>query len=241
MKSSGDQRPRHEKVRHIIEERIRSGVYSANEPLPGVLSLASELDVSSITVRRAISDLRSAGVLRTAPGVGTFVNEISRFLRRLDHSKDPLYGSMDDAAATGRRISFTPLGAELRGPALPEFNLFTLAETRFICVKKIILIDEVPVSYDETFVSDSVPPDLLDDFLKDFIYQVLRKRKIRVNRTPLYFDAAPASESAARELKLPEGYPTIRNFYNPIIEDSSIEIVGVSISPFDRLGFLMEQ
>src|SRR3546814_11630439 len=85
-------RPLYEIARATIEERMKSGVYKPDEPLPSVLALASELRVSGITVRRALTDLQNAGLLRTVPGLGTFVYSTRRFVRHLNRVRDPHYG-----------------------------------------------------------------------------------------------------------------------------------------------------
>lgn len=73
--------PLYERVRQSIENRVQLGEYSTERPLPSVGALAEEFDVSEITVRRALSDLRNAGVLRAVPSLGTFVHHIEKFVR----------------------------------------------------------------------------------------------------------------------------------------------------------------
>lgn len=58
-----------------IERRIRSGDISGEEPLPAIRALAKQYGVAPLTAQRAIDLLRNAGMLRTVPRVGTFVNE----------------------------------------------------------------------------------------------------------------------------------------------------------------------
>jgi hypothetical protein len=41
-------------------------------------------------------------------------------------------------------------------------------------------------------------------------------------------------------LGVPVGYPTIRHFYNPVLQSEALFICGVSISPFDRLAYAVE-
>jgi DNA-binding GntR family transcriptional regulator len=233
--------PLYEWVRLTIERRIASGKYSADNPIPAVLTLAAQLGVSAITVRRALRDLQHAGVLRVVPGLGTFINTRPRFLRNLNRSKYPLYGVLDDPDHLGRNVGIQFRSVELINPTIPEFQVFEISEGQHFCVKKLIVINGGPIAFDSSLVSFPADQDLLEDFSQDFIYNVLRKRKMPVVKTNMYFDAAPASGEVANEFGIPRGYPTIRHFYNPVLRGSATRIYGVSISPFDRLGFTISQ
>ena len=232
--------PLYERVRLTIESRIASGKYSADHRIPAVLTLAEQLGVSAITVRRALRDLQHAGSCARCKS-RTFINARPRFLRNLNRSKDPLYGVLDDADRLGRNVGIEFRSVELINPTIPEFQVFEISDGQHFCVKKLILINGGPIAFDSSLVSFPADQDLLEDFSQDFIYSVLRKRKIPVVKTNMYFDAAPASGEIANEFGIPRGYPTIRHFYNPVLRGSATRIYGVSISPFDRLGFVISQ
>jgi GntR family transcriptional regulator len=61
----------YQQVAAQIRERIRAG--SLGPRLPSYMTLAHELDVSPMTVQRAIRVLRDEGLVVTYPGRGTFV------------------------------------------------------------------------------------------------------------------------------------------------------------------------
>lgn len=56
-----------------IRERIQAGELGPR--LPSYMNLAHELEVSPMTVQRAIGLLREEGLVYTVPGRGTFVSE----------------------------------------------------------------------------------------------------------------------------------------------------------------------
>lgn len=229
--------PLHEQARNAIRARIEDGTYAPGSQLPAAQLLAQELGVSLITIRRALRDLQYAGTLRSVPGLGNFVNARSRFVRRLDVGQDPLYGTFDDAEQRGGKVSIEFRGIELRNPDIDEFRVFDIAVGNHFCVKKIIKVNEEPISFDLSFITYPAERKLLDEFGKDFIYRVLRTNAVPVQETNMFFDAAPASPEVASELGIAEGYATIRHFYNPVIKDTGMRIYGVSISPYDRIGF----
>jgi DNA-binding GntR family transcriptional regulator len=233
-------RPLYEIVRATIEDRIADGTYGADKPLPSVTSLANELGVSGITIRRAIADLQNAGLLRSVPSLGTFVNATRRFVRHLNRVRDPHYGAFEEALHIGKTATTKNLSVELRNPQDPAFGLFTSPDGTYVCVNKLIFIDDEPMALEHTFVRMPVEQDFIADLKEELLYRVLRRRKLSLVRNRLYFDAAPASPDLSEALGVPVGYPTIRHFYNPVLQSDTLFICGVSISPFDRLAYAVE-
>jgi hypothetical protein len=62
-----------------------------------------------------------------------------------------------------------------------------------------------------------------------------------VPRSRTYIDANPASEESARLLDIAPGFPMLRRFYAPEIEGSNMGIYGMALSPFDRMGIMIER
>ena len=65
-----------ERLKQVVVERIRSGVYPVGTRLPGVRSAAREFGVHANTVSRVYGELADAGLLRTVQGSGTFVVDV---------------------------------------------------------------------------------------------------------------------------------------------------------------------
>jgi GntR family transcriptional regulator len=57
----------------VLRERIKTGVYPPNRPVPSITSLQQEFDLARGTVIHAIEVLRDEGAVRTVQGRGTFV------------------------------------------------------------------------------------------------------------------------------------------------------------------------
>lgn len=75
--SPSDPEPLYKQITDQIKEAIVDGRLVENEPLPSVRTLADELKISSITIRRAYSDLESEGYIYTRQGLGTFVAKVN--------------------------------------------------------------------------------------------------------------------------------------------------------------------
>jgi len=68
-------RPLYTVVRDRVHASIDAGRYGPGERLPSTKALSQELEVSLVTVHRAMQELVGSGVLRRGQGRGTFVHE----------------------------------------------------------------------------------------------------------------------------------------------------------------------
>ncbi|MBT6096153.1 MAG: GntR family transcriptional regulator [Rhodospirillaceae bacterium] len=66
--------PLYEQVKHLIVERVVSGVWTPGDRLPSETALAREINVSQGTVRKAMDDLCHENLLVRHQGRGTFVS-----------------------------------------------------------------------------------------------------------------------------------------------------------------------
>lgn len=231
----------YEMVRQTIEDRIAKGAYGPDEALPSVQGFVAELGVSAITIRRALTDLQNAGLLRAVPGLGTYVNTTRRFVRHLNRVRDPHYGAFEEALHVGKTATVQPLSVEITSPRDPVFSYFEVSDGKHICINKLILIDGEPMALEHTFVSMPFDQALVEELSNDLMTRVLRRHKFKLSKNRLYFDAAPASPELASTLGVPVGYPTIRHFYNPVIKGNrGFKIYGVSISTFDRMAYTID-
>lgn len=75
----------YEEVKNRIRSKISSGEYRKGDQIPSEMELAKRYNVSRITVRRALKELESDGILQIRHGQGTFVrNEENLNLRMLN-------------------------------------------------------------------------------------------------------------------------------------------------------------
>jgi len=67
----------------IIQKKLK-----ANDPLPSVRSLAKELSVSALTVKKAYDALEQSGFIVTVHGKGSFVAMINAEIEKEHHQKE---------------------------------------------------------------------------------------------------------------------------------------------------------
>src|SRR6266481_1778455 len=92
-------RPRSVGIRDELTQRIDRGLLPAGSRLPSEPALASELGVSRATLREALRELESEGLVRRMWGAGTFVADG----RRVANSLDLNFGVTDAIRAAGMR------------------------------------------------------------------------------------------------------------------------------------------
>ncbi|MFD1609730.1 GntR family transcriptional regulator [Oceanobacillus luteolus] len=78
IKLSKDSRePIYHQIVNQIKALIAGGHIAAGSALPSIRALSKQLEISSITTRRAYQDLEAQGFIQTLQGKGTFVADIS--------------------------------------------------------------------------------------------------------------------------------------------------------------------
>ena len=65
--------PIYEQIENAIKEAIFSNELKEEDMLPSVRSLANDLKISFLTVKRAYDELEQAGFIKTIQGKGSFV------------------------------------------------------------------------------------------------------------------------------------------------------------------------
>lgn len=226
----------HETVRLEIIRRVNTGEYEAGEALPSAAILAEEFGVSAITVKRALRDLQPAGVLRSVPGLGTFVREQRRFIRDLDFSLT----SQDDALRLGLKPSIHLVSLTQEKIHDPAFEMLEPPGGLMLCVRKVISTDGTPIMYDTSYLPRSLSDKVVDEFGSKFISDALRDHGTQFTKTKLLIDAAPASEQSQQTFAIANGYPTLRRLYRLNTTDNAFSVFGVTESPFDRLACMVE-
>ncbi len=75
--SKTSEEPIYEQIKKQIKSQIINGKLTKGTLLPSIRTLAKELNISVITVKKAYEDLEKEGFILTVPARGTFVAEIN--------------------------------------------------------------------------------------------------------------------------------------------------------------------
>lgn len=94
--------PIYEQIVDQIKTLIRNKEIKENDILPSVRSLAKELKISALTVKKAYDNLESEGFTITVHGKGTYVAATNTELL-LEEQKKELEADLEQAIQKGRR------------------------------------------------------------------------------------------------------------------------------------------
>ncbi|WP_019153539.1 GntR family transcriptional regulator [Robertmurraya massiliosenegalensis] len=99
-----------EPIYHQIEMQLRAlivgGSLAPGTSLPSIRVLASELQCSVITTRRAYQNLENSGYIKTVQGKGTFVKALEE-VQKEETKQKVVYDAFEKAIEQGRQVGCT--------------------------------------------------------------------------------------------------------------------------------------
>ena len=98
--------PIYEQIVDQIKTLIRDGKLKENDNLPSVRSLAKELKISALTVKKAYDNLETEGFTVTVHGKGTYVAAANAELL-LEEQKKEVEADLEMAIQKGRRCGIS--------------------------------------------------------------------------------------------------------------------------------------
>ena len=204
MKSSSPNRaPLYVQVEDALASSIADGSLSQGSQLPPEDSLIARFEVSRTTIRQAIQNLANRGLVEIRRGKGTFVTQ-SKITQELTH----LTGFVEDMEAQGRHPSARLLKKEVIAATKAVAKHLGLAEgAHVVRIQRVRLADGVPVSFDETYLPQSIGKKIVkNDLEKEPIFALLEQKY----GTPLVeaeyrLEAVVAEKDIAKALEIKPG------------------------------------
>ncbi|MGY1843266.1 GntR family transcriptional regulator [Modestobacter sp. SYSU DS0875] len=195
--------PKHEQLRARLTELVAR--LPAGAPLPGERQLCIEHGVSRITVREAIGQLVSEGVLLRVRGKGTFVAERTARsrLHLASFHEDMRRLGLHPGTAVLELVRAVPPPATRRAlelaPGEPAWHL-----------RRLRLADEQPMSIDDAWYAAALAPDLHAQDLTGSVYTLLAEHYgCTIDSAEQTVRAAEADRGDAVLLGLPVGRPVL--------------------------------
>lgn len=146
-------------LKKALEDQIVSGRWRVGERLPSEPAICTHFRISRTTVRQALAELESEGLVRKEKGRGTFISEprSSSWLLQSSH------GFYDEAVRGGRIVTSKVLRAEIE--VLPQWaaDALRLASGSVgMTIERVRWIDDRLVMY----VINHLPPELAETVLE---------------------------------------------------------------------------
>jgi GntR family transcriptional regulator len=196
------------RVETVLAGEITDGDLKVGDQLPTEDSLIARFGVSRITVRRAIQNLVSRGLVEIRRGKGTFVAE-----PKITQELKELSGFVEDMHALGHKPTARVIGKEIvTANATVARQLGLTRGERVVRIRRVRLADGVPLSFDETYLPLGIGKKVITNNLKvEPIFSLLeRKYNVPLIEAEYKLDAVAAENEVAKALKVKPRSPIFR-------------------------------
>jgi GntR family transcriptional regulator len=197
--------PIYHQIKEKIIDAIAEEVLYEGDPIPSERELVRHLNVSRMTVRRALNELSLRGDLLTRPGKGTYVHG-RKVQQRLAH----LAGLSADMARSGHTTSSKVLRAEVISADGKIAERLQLGHGEAVIVlERLRAVDGEPTCWERAYLPEKLCPDLLRfDFSQRSLYNVLQiDYGLTLQHGWQSMEAVPSNWREQQLLHIPEGAP----------------------------------
>lgn len=235
FRRQGDARrgPAYQRLRRALQHAIDNGELAAGQALPGERELGKLLDLSRVTVRKAIAGLVGDGLLVQRQGAGTFVAE------RIVKSFSKLTSFTDDLRARGLdpRSTFLERGiGEVTPDEAMALNLSPGAQV--VRYYRLRIAGDIALALERT----AVPQWALADpaLVENSLYEAFAKLGIRPARALQRLRAIAFDAEQARLMDIAEGSPGLFIERRAFLDDGRVVEYTRSFYRGDSYDFVAE-
>lgn len=162
-------------VAEEIKERIKAGIYKASTLLPDQETLAKELDVSRLTVKKALDGLERQGLVYKQSGLGTFVASQIPIKGKNDAPANLFMGLKKEIGPDRIRSKILHFSVEFPDEQI-QANLELKKNEPIYNIIRLRLLDNEPFVIEHTFMPVKLVPNLDETILKDSVYSYIHKK-----------------------------------------------------------------
>lgn len=205
--SNESMQPLYAQIKEIIKQRIIDGDYEVHERLPSESEMMKVFGVSRITVRQALRDLHTEGLVFSVQGKGTFVSrpKVVQDIQRLQ-------GFGEAMTPQGYETSTRVIGVQevrANGEVAEALNL--PRNSNVIELTRIRYLNREPISLDNSFFPLEVGQELLGRDLTQDVFPMLENEFGRgLGHAELKIEAITANEALAQHLNVEVGSAILR-------------------------------
>lgn len=199
--------PAYRQVRNLIADQIGSGEIPHGSRLPAERLLAEQLDVSRVTLRRALTALADDGLLTASHGRGWYAVPPP-----LSEPPNELMSFTALAGSIGAGTRTQVLASDVVRATSPQARLLGVRSgARLFHLERLRFLDDFPVAITTSWIPLARAAGLeRRDFVEDSLYGVLRDRyDISATRADFEVAARVADAESARLLDVAEGAPLL--------------------------------
>lgn len=199
---SNSHQPLYVQIKEILKKRILDGDYQPHERLPSENELMQLFKVSRITVRQALRDLYSEGLVFSAQGKGTFVSKPKAVqdVQRLEGLGEAMTPKGYHASARVLEVS------ECRAPKAVQEALRLDKGEDVVRVKRIRYLSQTPVSVDTSYFPLRIGRKFMGRDLTGDIFPMLENQlHVQLGKADIRLEARKADADTAALLEMETG------------------------------------
>jgi GntR family transcriptional regulator len=198
--------PLYLQLKRWIEEAVARGAIRPGDALPSERDLASKVDVSRVTVRKAVQFLVRDGVLVQRHGSGTFVAPQPH---RVEQSLGQLTSFAEDMARRGLPVRSVLLERGIHEPSPEETMALGLTGgERVARIHRLRVSGGTPLAIERASISATILPD--PTAVTDSLYALLDKTGNRPVRAIQRIRAMNLGEADAKLLEISSGAASLQ-------------------------------
>lgn len=199
--------PLYTQLKEILKTRILEGIYLPNQQMPSESELISAFEVSRITVRQALTELQSEGLIFRVHGKGTFVSRPRAF-------QD--LGSLRGFGTAMRQMGYETHSKVLsikamRPPVHVQEKLHLSKAERVTELQRLRFLNREPISVDVSYLPLEIGERLVkEDLSNQDVFTILENNfQIALGHADLQISSTIVEESMAKRLRVDEGSPVL--------------------------------
>jgi GntR family transcriptional regulator len=228
--------PRHLVISEALRDRIIRGDLQAGEQLPSEHQLVAEFAASRTTIRRALTNLASQGLVTAHQGKGVFVTDRQKVAYSLT---SPLIFLENDMARQGITLSIQNLLFERVIAPEEVCRVLQLpnGDSSAYFQKKLLVMNGVPGGIDITYILPELGQRLASSLQQRMTFPVLEENGISIARITAILECTTATYELGQYLDVPLGHPLIVYRHTAYTSSDRPVVHGESISRADRFCY----
>jgi GntR family transcriptional regulator len=199
--------PLHRQLFLVLKDQIVRGLYAPGAALPSEDELCGDFRVSKITVRRALADLKTQGILESRQGIGTSVAKGMPL-----QTPTASLGLLEALSKTATNTSVQILGLGFSEPPATIASQLGLPQgVDAMHVERLRSKDGVPVMVTESWIPAEIGRGVTEELLlAQPLYKVLMEQGINFDRVIQEITAVLANPIYAGLLQTEIGAPLVK-------------------------------
>ncbi|PHQ50211.1 GntR family transcriptional regulator [Streptomyces cinnamoneus] len=242
-------KPRYLQIAHDLAEQIRAGILEPGSQVPSESEVMERYGVSQGTVRKAMAELRTSGLVETHHGRGSYVKSLPPVRRkssdrfRRSHRRDGKGAYLAEAEQAGQkpRVQVLYVGPT-DAPAEIADRLGVAAGDKVLARRRRYFSDNTPTeeatSYLPWPLATAIPQLLSENPGSGGIYARLEEHGLTLGEYVETVRARLATKQEVSALRLSPGSPVIHLVRNAVTRDGRVVEVCDTIMAADR--FVLE-